>query len=198
MAKKKYLSVSDMLADNAPTEEFREEFETQVAKRRVIKHLIAMRTVKGMSQKDIADQVKCSQSRISKLEHGLDDDMRLGDLRVYAHSLGFSIGFLFSDRKITAVEEVKHHAFCIKRLMDRLAHLAGRDEKIAQAVSAFFGEAFFNLVKMLQDSANKLPPQPDDESPYVRIEIAASGPDQIAIETDCDLMAEELRELVVR
>ena len=68
MAEKKYLSVSEMLADNSPTEEFREEFETQVAKRRVIKHLLALRTVRGMSQKDIADQIKCSQSRISKLE----------------------------------------------------------------------------------------------------------------------------------
>ena len=42
---------------------------------------------------------------------GVDDDMRLGDLRAYAHSLGFNIGFLFSDRKMTTVEEVKHHAF---------------------------------------------------------------------------------------
>ena len=73
MAGKKYASVSDMLADNAPTAEFREEFEAQVAKRRVIKHLIALRIANGMSQKDIADRVECSQSCISKLEHGMDD-----------------------------------------------------------------------------------------------------------------------------
>jgi transcriptional regulator with XRE-family HTH domain len=198
MATKKYHNVSEMLADSAPTEEFRQEFETQVAKRRVIKHLIALRTAKGLSQKDIADQVNCSQSRISKLEHGVDDDIRLGDLRAYARSLGFSTGFVFSDQKMTAVEEVKHHAFCIKRLMDRLAQLAGRDEKIAQAVSAFFGEAFFNLVTMIQDSASKLPLRPDDDSPYIRIEVAAGGPDQITLEADCDSMAEGPRELVAK
>ncbi len=198
MAKKKYASVSEMLADNAPSEEFRQEFETQVAKRRVIKHLIALRTARSMSQKDIAGQVGCSQSRVSKLEHGMDDDLRLGDLRAYARALGFSTGLLFGDRKMTAAEEVKHHAFCIKRLMDRLAQLAGRDEKIAQAVSAFFGEAFFNLVKMLQDSASKLPMRPDDDSPYIRIEIAASGPDQLTIETDSHSTAQEPRELVAK
>ncbi len=97
MAKKKYASVSEMIADNAPSEEFRQKFETQVAKRRVIKHLIALRTARGMSQKDVADQVGCSQSRISKLEHGMDDDLRLGDLRAYARALGYSIGLLFGD-----------------------------------------------------------------------------------------------------
>lgn len=188
MAKRTYQNVSEMLADSAPSEAFRQEFEAQVATRGVIKHLIALRTAKGLSQKDIADQINCSQSRISKLEHGADDDIRLGDLRAYARALGFGTGFVFSDRKMTAVEEVKYHAFSIKRLMDRLAQLAGRDEKIAQAVSAFFGEAFFNLVRMIQDSASKLP-RPDVDSPYISIEVAAGGPDPITIEADCDSMA---------
>ncbi|MCY2987527.1 MAG: helix-turn-helix domain-containing protein [Planctomycetota bacterium] len=196
MAEKKYSSVSDMLAHNAPSDKFRKEFEAQIATRRVVKQLIALRAAKGLSQKDIADQMKCSQSRVSKLENGTDDDMRLGDLRAYANALGYSTGFLFSDRKMTTVEEVKHHAFCIKQLMDRLAHLAGRDEGIAQAVSAFFGEAFFNLVKIIQDSASKLPLPPDSDSPYIRIEIANSGAEQLALGSDCDLATEEEGELV--
>ena len=79
-----------------------------------------------------------------------------------------------------------------------MAQLAGRDEKIAQAVSAFFGEAFFNLVKMLQDSANKLPLRADDDAPYIRIEIAAGEPDQIAMEGGCASTAAEPRELVAK
>ena len=66
---------------------------------------------------------------------------------------------------------MKSLAFQIKHEMDALASLAANDHVIAKGVSDFFGEAFFNLVNMLQSSAEKLPPRPEDGSPYISFEI---------------------------
>lgn len=53
--------------------------------------------------------------------------------------------------------KVKQHAFAIKRITDELAEMAASDKTIAKGVGHFFGEAAFNLIRMLQDSAKKLP-----------------------------------------
>ena len=170
--KTRYTSVSEMLTEHAPDEKFREQFDEHAGRRRVIKRMMALRALKGMSQQDVAKQMGYSQSRISKLENGFDDDIRIGDMRSYVSSLGFRLGFGFTDRNLTAVEEIKQHAFRINELLDGLAHLAGGDERMAQAVSGFFGEAFFNLVKMIQESASKLPRRPTDDRPYLQIHVA--------------------------
>jgi transcriptional regulator with XRE-family HTH domain len=182
--KTRYTSVSEMLAEHAPDEKFREEFDEHAGRRRIIKRMMALRALKGMSQQDVAKEMGYSQSRISKLENGFDDDIRIGDLRSYVSSLGFRLGFVFVDRDFTAVEEIKQHAFRIKELLDRLAHLAGGDEKMAQAVSGFFGEAFFNVVRMIQESASKLPRRPADDRPYLQIHVAMKKPDPTCDE-DC-------------
>lgn len=54
----------------------------------LMNELIAVRDAKGLSQKDIAETVGCTQSRISKLENAKDVDVRLGDLRAYANAVG--------------------------------------------------------------------------------------------------------------
>lgn len=192
MAKtKRYASVSQMLKDNAPDESFREEFGKYVSQRRIVKHLLAMRAVKDVSQKEIADRLNCSQSRISKLENGVDDDLRLGDLRGYLSALGLKLGLVVADRDWTAVDEIKHHAFSIKKLMDRLAHFANLDDKIARGVSDFFGEAFLNLVSMIQDSASKLPPRPEGETPYIQIELFEGVLPNMTVEDDTEVTGEE-------
>ena len=57
-----------------------------------------------------------------------------------------------------------------------------RRRRLHRPYRPFLGRHFFNLVKMLQDSASKLPMRPDDDSPYIRIEIAGRRTDQLTIE----------------
>ena len=84
---KQYASVAELVRDVAPDIETRDASEKRIAGRKLVKHLMAMRAVRELSQKDIANQLDCTQSRISKLEQSLDDEVRLGDFRAYAKAV---------------------------------------------------------------------------------------------------------------
>ncbi len=168
--KKQYTNVSELVRDLSEDRAFAEDFDRHVSRRRIVKYLFALRTTRGMSQKDIAERLRCTQSRISKLENGDDDDLRLGDLCGYLDALELSMHLVVSPKNDTAVNLVKHHAFSIKEIMDHLTNLAQGDEKIAKGVANFLGEAFFNLVNMLGGSARRLPKRKDDK-PYIEIQL---------------------------
>lgn len=165
-----YSSVSDVLRDIAPDDTFRTEFDKHVAARGLIKHLLGMRAVRGLSQRDVADAIGCTQSRISKLENANDADVRLGDLKAYANAVGCDLVAHPLPRDVKPVDKVKCHAVAIKRHMDDLARLARSDEEIAEGVAAFFYECFVNVFLMMGDSARQLPLRPD-ASPYIHLEI---------------------------
>ena len=173
---RQYASVSQMVDDLSEDVTFNEEVAQQIARREVVKRLFAVRTANGISQQEIAQHLGCSQSRVSKIENGEDSVLRLRELEAYAKALDCDVQILFKNRDATAVDDVKYHAFQIKRSLDRLAELGCRDEAVAQGVANFFGEAFFNLVKMLQDSASKLPSRPDDDAPYVHFDVQVEEP----------------------
>ena len=79
----------------------------------------------------------------------------------------------FQKRHSTAVDRVKQHAFSIKRELDGLAKMAGNDSTLRKGIATFFGEAFFNLVRMVSESAKSLP-EIEEDSPHVRISMEAS------------------------
>lgn len=89
--KKQYTSVSEVLGDIAPDKNFRAEFDEHIASRRIIKQLISLRAVQGLSQKDIAKKLACTQGYISKLENGRDSMAKLGDLQSFAEALSYKI-----------------------------------------------------------------------------------------------------------
>ena len=164
-------SVAELVRRSSDDASFVSDFEQHVARRRIIHSLFGLRSARNVSQNDLAKTLDCSQSRVSKLENSEDDDLRLGDLRGYAEALGLDVRLVLSRHKASAVDEIKYHAFCIKRWLERLGDLAAKDEVIAKAVAGFYGEAFFNLVKILSESAQKLPPKPDGTSRYIEIEM---------------------------
>jgi transcriptional regulator len=91
MAQKRFTSVSEMVREISEDRSFVEGFERRMRDRRIIKALLVLRVVRGWNQKDIADRLGCTQSRISKLESSADGDLRLADLRDYASALGQSV-----------------------------------------------------------------------------------------------------------
>lgn len=56
---------------------------------KLIETLIAQRKRCGISQEQVAERMRCTQSRLSKLEHNFD--WRLRDLLAYADALGCKI-----------------------------------------------------------------------------------------------------------
>lgn len=151
--KNRYSDVVEMVRELVGDEEFAARFETHLKRREIVNYLMSLRGAAGLSQEDIAKKLRCSQSRVSKLERNTDSDLRLGDLVRYAGILGFETEILLTPKEWTVVDEIKYHAFCIKRSLDHLAGLARKDPAIAKGVVAFFDEAKVNIVRIIQDSA---------------------------------------------
>lgn len=99
---KQYASVGEMLGDLPLDDSLHEEVDARIKSRQMIKHLIALRVSHDLSQKDIADRLGCSQSRISKLENGVDDGLRVGDVRDYLHAMGLDLSWLVANGATTA------------------------------------------------------------------------------------------------
>jgi transcriptional regulator with XRE-family HTH domain len=125
-----YASVSDLVRAVAPDADFLTAVEERLADRRLIKQLLSMRAVKGLSQQDIAEKLNCTQSRISKMESSVDDDLRLGDLRAYAKAVDCSFVAAVLSDEVNPVDQVKDHVFAIKRHLDDLALLTQSDEEL--------------------------------------------------------------------
>jgi transcriptional regulator with XRE-family HTH domain len=164
-----YSNVSEMLeSEQLADKDFIRDFNKHINDRQIIKFLMAMRAASGKSQSDIAQTANCSQSRISKLEKSIDDDLRLGDLHCYANALKFNLELFFIPQTATIADKVKYHACFIRQLLKELTSLAITDEKIALGIAGFFGEALFNFIKILQESAKELPLS-ENNKPYIQI-----------------------------
>jgi len=181
-----YTNVMQMVRETSDDESFAHALEKRVLSRRVVKDLMALRATHGLSQKDIAEKLGCTQSRISKLESTIDNDLRLGDLAQYANAVGLRVSISLEPMKRTPVDRVQASALRIKHELDQLAKLSENNQRIATGVAAFFGETFFNLVKMLQDSVQKLPRRSPDGEPFISIEICGGDADGEGPEAICE------------
>jgi hypothetical protein len=60
-------------------------------KTRLIDQLILARVAVGLTQAQMAAKLRCSQSRISKIEDSQDADLSLGDIHAYARVVGLKL-----------------------------------------------------------------------------------------------------------
>lgn len=171
-----FASVAEMVRETTDDDAFTAAFEGRLRGRRIVKELMVLRAGRGLSQGDVASKLGCTQSRISKLESSADADIRLGDFARYASAVGFRVDVVLESRETTSVERVKRLASRIKEELDHLAGLARDDRRIAQGVASFFNEAFFDLVKILQGSAENLPRDAEDGELPLSFEILEGGP----------------------
>jgi predicted XRE-type DNA-binding protein len=60
-------------------------------KTRLIDQLILARVDAGLTQAQMAAKLRCSQSRISKIEDSNDADLSLGDIQAYSRIVGLKL-----------------------------------------------------------------------------------------------------------
>ncbi|MGM0488964.1 MAG: helix-turn-helix domain-containing protein [Planctomycetota bacterium] len=156
----------DLLRRATDNEELIEKTKKKIAGRQLMRRLTIERMRSGLSQSDVADRMGCSQTKVSKMENGIDDDLRLGDLGDYLDAFGLHMRLIISPHAPTYVDQIKQHAFLIKRAMDNLCELAHQDEDIAEGVSDFIcKEALYNFLRMIVGVAKRLPVDSlDDET----------------------------------
>ena len=165
---KTYKSVSEMVKNLAGDKAFAENFEKEAANRILANALFNLRCSNGVTQKEMAERIGCTQSRISKLESSGADSIKVSDLVDYAKALDLCVTVTFHP-EMNAVEAVKFHAFEIKKHLEHLATLAHKDDGIFEGVSRFFSEAVHNLVTIVQMSAKKLPKKATEKRPILEV-----------------------------
>lgn len=155
MSGARFNSVSDLVTA-VGGEQLANEVESRIASRGVVSKLVALRCAKDMSQGDIALALGCSQSRVSKLENGLDEDLRLGDIAKYAQAVGRHIHIMFPERK-TLFEVVKYHAFQIARCLKQVTKMSVGDEEMERGAVHAHLETLANTTSLIAQSAAQIP-----------------------------------------
>lgn len=155
---KRFASVRDLVkATAADTNQVR-EFDRRLADAVLVNALLRTRASAGMTQADVAEKMDRTQSAVSKLEHSTDGDLTVRDIASYLHATGGRLN-LGIGKQPHRVERIKDLAICLKEELEELAHLSSNsdDASIRQSINGFFGEAWFNLFKILCDATSKLP-----------------------------------------
>jgi transcriptional regulator with XRE-family HTH domain len=165
---RKYDTVDDFVASEGVPREIRDRVSLLKNQTKITLQLALLRQNGGLTQEEMAAHLNVTQSAISKLEAGTDDQLRLAEIAHYAKATGERICLGFG-KPLNHMEAVKLHAVSIKRHLEALAKLANQQEELGIEIKAFFGEAFFNMLDILSACADKLPSGPDFD---VTVEIS--------------------------
>lgn len=153
---KKYNDVMEMMEDLKTSKTVKNGVEREGKEKMLAHYLFTLRCANKMTQKDIAKKLKCSQSKISKIESSFDVDLTIQDLTGYATAcnLELSVGFRNTNAKI--VDLIKFHAFQIQAYLDQLRNLASADDSMIDAILDFHEEAELNLNRIVRKSKSLL------------------------------------------
>jgi transcriptional regulator with XRE-family HTH domain len=158
MTNKRYKSVTELmdriLKEDDP--EFSEDLSLQMSQRQIVRGLATLRNSKNVRQDEIARKMGCAQSRVSKIENGLDDDLRMKDIQTYLKVLGYMADINLLPADMSIVDEIKYYAFRMKIAFEKLTSLARKDDAIQQGVAQFHIEALINLMNLVKSSASQI------------------------------------------
>src|SRR5260221_2645008 len=120
----------------------------EVRRQNVTNTLAKIRLSKGLTQKEMAKLLKCTQGRISKLETGKDADLRLKDLSDYAEAAHVSLSVTIGPR--TCAEAIKHHLLSVKQFIDKLVALDdGKDATISDGIRRFLDRLLWDKAELI-------------------------------------------------
>lgn len=174
--RRRYRNVQEMVRALSEDRDLAEGISRKIDERNIINHLMATRAVMGLSQKDIAGKMKCTQSRISKLESGKDDDLRIGDFHGYAEALGLQLMVLIAKKgKLPVSRRIKHHVSALKQLFAELSNLAGDDASMRRGGFNVMLTAVCTLstglTELLKDISQRVPETQIDGPAPIQIEV---------------------------
>lgn len=147
--------VAAMLANDPQVEK---EVEKEIRRNTVVSHLLALRVKKGMTQEDIAAAMRCTPSKISRLEASSDVNLKWTDIVGYTRALKLNIQLSIDDPEMPAAQNIKRCVFRIRRDLDKLTELAksSNGDDVAKKIHQFSGEVLLNFLMQYADHASEL------------------------------------------
>ena len=153
---KTYNNVMEMLNDLSATKDVKNKVRNEIKGRILSCYLCILRCANNLTQEDMAKKLKCSQSRISKIELSLDRDLTMGNFLDYANVCNLDVEIGFRDRNVKKVDLIKYHASRINTYLGDLRKLARGDDTIIDGIIDFHEEAEVNLKKIVRTSKRLL------------------------------------------
>lgn len=169
---RRYSSLSEFMTGESIPGEVQEKVADIRKATKLVSTLTGIRLRAGLTQEQMGEKLGLSQSAISKLESGRDEDLTIGTIETYAKAMNERIGVLVG-RPMNHVEGVKAHAFAMKAHLLALAKLAHQDEELEREIQAFFGEAFFNVLTILSRCQEQMP---HADAVEVRVQLMSDAP----------------------
>jgi len=153
---RRYGSVEELMEGNGISQEVQAKVEKLKSETAVTLHLARLRQMKGITQEKMAELIGVTQSAVSKIESGADDDLTLGIIKQYAKATKISFGMEIGKRP-THVEAVKTNVSRMKYHLEALAKIANQHEELQNDIEAFFSEALNNILSILAKCSRQLP-----------------------------------------
>ncbi len=160
MNAEKKSTASSVMAELCGDEAIVKAVEANLARTRLVTIMTAARVRKNMTQKEVADKIGTSVSKVSRLEASDDDDLKLGDVKSYLCALGLETSIAVFDKSLPTASRIKHCVFEIERLLNHLTSLARGcedDKEIVDGIARFRGEVLFNFLIKYMSSGKDFP-----------------------------------------
>ena len=154
--RKLYKNVKEMVKDVSLDPSFNNLLSKEIDGKRIAKFLFYLRCKNNLTQKQLAEKIGCTQSKISKIESAYNTELSVQDLLDYGKAMNLQLDLGYRHPSVKIVDMIKYHAFKIKHLFDQLTDLAKDDKELNVSIAKFHLEAFFNIDKILKDSFSKL------------------------------------------
>jgi transcriptional regulator with XRE-family HTH domain len=158
---RRYSSVSGLLAGEKICGKVQKEVASRGAEKKIATLLAALRAQAGLTQQELAKKIGRTQGSISKIENTPDRDITLGILQDYSRATGDRVS-LTCGKPMNHVEQVKNHAFSMRRHLEALANIAQKHDELQPHIQGFFGEAFFNILSILAECQDRMPKTRED------------------------------------
>ncbi len=136
-----------------------DRIQVEVNRCKLVDTLVQMRLQKGVSQKQLAERMKCAPSKISRLEAGSDDALKIADVKDYVLGLNIGMAMIFEDQELPVAEQIKQHVFSIHDKLERLVKIAATvdgDKEIIDKINQFYKEVLFNFITKFHASHSML------------------------------------------
>lgn len=167
-------SVTEMLKSVTKDAELVGEFESYRKDRQLVSFLASSRSAKGMSQEDIATAMGCSQSAISKLESGVDAELKIDEVDRYMDALGLKATVLATPKNGTSHSHIRALTTALEASLNELKDSdAAAGPKQHMAVVAQY-ETLSKLVQLIRESVERLPVN-EQVAPAARLAFAFDG-----------------------
>ena len=131
---KHFKNVTEMVKGLAADEKFKKNALVELKDREIAKFLFVLRCEHKLTQKQIAEKIGCTQSRISKIEHSLNDEITIKELLDYGKALNLQLEVGYRNTSTKIVDLIKYHAFKIRDYLEQLDELVKEDKDIAQGI----------------------------------------------------------------